>query len=132
MSDRPKVVRQYYTDHKGIVREVPRVKGILRFKVPLHAALRAYIFHRDGYRCCYCGAYALQVPPDYNGRYTLRTNRGLCLVTDHKTPIRLGGTHHPDNLQTLCDSCNARKSCREDCRLIILNGDGTPAQRRGA
>jgi len=29
---------------------------------------------------------------------------------DHILAVRLGGTSHPDNLQALCERCNARKS----------------------
>lgn len=100
-----------WTDHKGVTRPVVRHKGVqLKYEYPSHAALRAFIFVRDNFTCRHCGDRAFEIPDDYNGRYTLRCNN-LCLVLDHILSIRRGGTHRPDNLQTLCDSCNARKAC---------------------
>jgi 5-methylcytosine-specific restriction endonuclease McrA len=51
------------------------------------------VFAWDQYRCQDCGAV---------------TN----LTVDHVTPISKGGTNEPDNLQTLCGSCNSRKGAR--------------------
>ncbi len=31
---------------------------------------------------------------------------------DHRTPLALGGTDEPDNLQILCQHCNSRKGDR--------------------
>ena len=39
-----------------------------------------------------------------------------CLVIDHVVSRLNGGTHHPDNLQTLCDSCNSAKVGLVDSR----------------
>lgn len=100
-----------WTDHKGVVRRIVKHKGNprLKFDVPLHAALRAFVFWRDGYACRFCGKGATSVPEDYDGRYTLMAD-GVILVIDHILSIRRGGTHSPTNLQTLCDPCNATKS----------------------
>jgi 5-methylcytosine-specific restriction endonuclease McrA len=54
---------------------------------------RILVLSRDGYRCQACGSPAnLQI--------------------DHITPIALGGSDDPSNLQTLCASCNGRKGDR--------------------
>lgn len=34
------------------------------------------------------------------------------LTRDHIVPVSQGGGNHPDNLQTLCRSCNSRKGNR--------------------
>lgn len=36
------------------------------------------------------------------------------LVADHVVSRRNGGSHHPDNLQALCQRCNARKAALVD------------------
>lgn len=54
---------------------------------------RATIFARDGHKCTICGS----------------VDR---LVLDHITPIARGGSDSPENLQTLCWSCNSRKGAR--------------------
>lgn len=55
--------------------------------------LRAYILHRDGFRCVYCGA----APARFN------------LHLDHVVPRARGGITHPANLVTACSTCNLRK-----------------------
>jgi 5-methylcytosine-specific restriction endonuclease McrA len=52
---------------------------------------RARIFTRDSWRCVYCGS-------------------EKDLTVDHKIPKSKGGTNKFDNLQTLCYSCNQKKS----------------------
>jgi len=84
-----------WTDHLGRSWIVPTIRGRLKMKIPAHKALREFVIHRDGGRCRRCGATEL-------------------LVADHIRSRRNGGSHHPDNLQCLCDSCNARKANRED------------------
>lgn len=54
--------------------------------------LRFSIYERDGYRCRKCG----------------RSTDDLEI--DHILPISKGGKSIPDNLQTLCHSCNYQKS----------------------
>jgi 5-methylcytosine-specific restriction protein A len=53
--------------------------------------IRDWVFRRDGYACLWCGA----------------TQK---LAIDHINPIKNGGTDHLSNLQTLCKSCNSKKS----------------------
>lgn len=105
-----------WIDHHGVTRRAPTIRGRLKFYIPLHAALRAFVFTRDGFRCRHCGVTPIVVPAAYDGRETVGTPIGHCLVMDHVVSRRNGGEHHPDNLQTLCDSCNARKAGLVDAR----------------
>lgn len=111
-----------WVDHDGVERRVPSPRR-LKFKFPGHAALRAFVMKRDGYQCQWCGAKAVDVPEDYDGRDALKSDRiypakgrmrpfawPVYLVVDHVLSIRNGGTNHPANMQCLCDSCNAAKS----------------------
>lgn len=80
-----------WTDQMGRVRKVPTIRHRLKCgKIPLHRDLREFVIWRSGGRCCECGA-------DED------------LVADHIVSRRNGGSHHPDNLQCLCQSCNSRK-----------------------
>ena len=88
-----------WTDHLGRVWKVPQIKGRLKFKIPCHAALREFVIFRDNGKCVRCGS----------------DDR---LVADHIISRRNGGEHHPDNLQTLCATCNTRKVSTED-KLFI-------------
>ena len=58
---------------------------------------RQYIFQRDNYTCQVCGYISPQ---------------GWFLEIDHIYPIRYGGSNRPDNLQTLCETCNRRKGAK--------------------
>jgi 5-methylcytosine-specific restriction endonuclease McrA len=60
----------------------------------LTSRLRREIMQRDGYRCVHCG----------------RAKGDVKLTVDHIVPISLGGRTVPENLQTLCRTCNLRKS----------------------
>lgn len=107
-----------WTDHDGRQRKTPTRNYPLKFsKCQLHADLRAFVFRRDGFRCVACGTKPQVVPEAYTGVRTVGCDPGLCLVMDHIISIRRGGTHHPLNLQTMCDSCNARKS-------VLVEGHG--------
>lgn len=85
----------------------------LDFRIRAHAALRAYVFRRDDFICRHCGRRPDHVPPDYDGRTYLRASDGVVMVVDHIVTAfageSAGHNHHPSNLQTLCDVCNARK-----------------------
>ena len=94
MRDFAKVSPRFWTDHNGKQWKVPTLPGRLKFKIPCHAALRAFILHRDEF-CQRCGT---------------EDN----LVADHILSRKRGGAHHPDNLQALCQSCNSRKANIED------------------
>jgi hypothetical protein len=115
---------EVWTDAWGHSWRVSTTTGRLNFNYPAHAALRVHVHHRDGYRCQRCGVPAAAVPSSYSGRDPLQTaviHRGwpLLLVLDHVIARAAGGSHHVDNLQTLCELCNLKK-LREDMPLIRL------------
>lgn len=56
-------------------------------------SLRTAVYERDEYACARCGSRKM-------------------LQVDHIHPVELGGTNDPDNLQTLCKSCNSAKGAR--------------------
>jgi 5-methylcytosine-specific restriction endonuclease McrA len=100
-----------WTDHNGETHRTPSPRLTrLDFKVGLHARLRAFVFRRDGFVCQECGLAAFEVPLNYDGVRTLFVPGAICLEMDHVLSQRNGGTHHPTNLRTLCNSCNARKA----------------------
>jgi len=122
-------MREMWTDKTGTQRPVPSPRR-LKFKYPAHAALRVFCYARDGYRCVGCGAKARSIPPSYDGHEALQSDRLSTskaarkygwrayetLVLDHIVSLRNGGTNHPNNLQTLCDFCNASKSVLVDAK----------------
>lgn len=55
--------------------------------------IRYQIMQRDHFQCQVCG----------------RNGRDVPLEVDHRHPVALGGTSHPDNLWTLCLECNRGK-----------------------
>ena len=67
----------------------------LRHRVKIPPEVRELVYSRDGHACVVCGA-----TED--------------LTLDHIYPWSLGGADEPDNLQTLCRPCNARKGARLD------------------
>lgn len=56
------------------------------------------IFHRDKYRCMYCGKQG--------------GDNGLVLTIDHFVPVELGGLDTENNLLTACRTCNKAKSAQ--------------------
>lgn len=56
--------------------------------------IRAEVFERDNFTCCYCGAH------------------GVALECDHVVPVAKGGTHDLDNLKTACKPCNRSKAAK--------------------
>lgn len=75
------------------------------------AAMRAVVFTRDGHACRRCGWSPKGAPLLVSETITKRNGRmgyrGLEL--DHVVPFAHGGVFTADNLQTLCNTCNARK-----------------------
>ena len=68
----------------------PYYKSAYR-KVRISTILRWQVWQRDNFTCQYCGKREL-------------------LTVDHIIPESKGGKTELNNLQTLCKSCNARKS----------------------
>ncbi len=62
---------------------------------PRFEELKKIVFARDNYTCKICGKTA---------------EEGVVLTIDHIVPLSLGGTHELNNLQTLCQHCNAMKA----------------------
>lgn len=77
----------------GFIKYEKRFHGIIPRDVSLD--LRNTIFERDGYCCSKCGAVSE-------------------LEIDHIMPVSKGGGNEESNLQTLCKTCNRRKSSRMD------------------
>lgn len=66
---------------------------------PKYKAMRLRVLERDGHVCLWCGA-----EDD--------------LTVDHMTPLVAGGApYDDDNAQTLCRTCNGRKSDRALTRV---------------
>ena len=65
-----------------------------RQRPPLPAALRAFVFERDGYRCTYCG--------DDEGPFE----------PDHVLAVARGGGDEPENLTCACMPCNRSKGAK--------------------
>lgn len=106
-----------WKDEAGVIRRCPPAGKSLIFSYPSHAALRAFVFRRDGFQCRRCGFRPAVIPPEYDGRYTIigpNTIDGKRqeLQLDHRRPRCLGGSNHPRNLQVLCFTCNASKQHR--------------------
>lgn len=78
-------------------KRVPSMATNSRPSRSLGPLLRALILERDGFRCRRCG----------NGPNDER------LEIDHINPVAHGGGDEPENLQTLCESCNAGKGARD-------------------
>lgn len=106
-----------WTDHRGQQWHEPEIIGRLKFRIRCHAALRAFVMHRDGFACAKCNVAGEDPGADYDGRdaVMLATGRS-CLVVDHIVSRRNGGRHHPSNMQTLCESCNAAKASLVDAK----------------
>lgn len=116
MREYGKIHSSFWTDAWGRQWAVVRSPYALKFKIPCHAALRRHVFYCDGYMCRHCGAKAIDIPENYDGRLTLQTDtfvRGTgwrdVLILDHIVTRKAGGLNAVENLQTLCETCNRRK-----------------------
>lgn len=85
---------------KGELSEADLLRRVERARPrrsPMSVKLRTAILKRDGEQCVKCGA-----SPKKNSEVTLEV--------DHIIPVAKGGTNDPENLQTLCWSCNQGKT----------------------
>lgn len=71
----------------------------LNVQIPCHRRIKEFVLQRDGRTCRRCGA----------------TRRPFI---DHILSVRNGGSHHPDNLQVLCPSCNSSKAGLVDRKVV--------------
>ena len=81
-----------------ICRECVRSRDLAsrnRKENPIIPHLREWIFKRDGNKCVLC-------------------DTSDDLTVDHVMPVVRGGRTDPDNLRTLCRSCNSRKGSRNE------------------
>lgn len=53
------------------------------------------------------------------------TAPGDMATIEHKVPRAAGGTHHPDNLAAVCNSCNQAKSQRDARAASSVSGSRT-------
>jgi hypothetical protein len=72
--------------------------GRTRTRTGIPSSTRYAVFQRDSHRCVNCGR---------------SSHDGVILHVDHIMPASLGGTNRIENLQTLCEECNAGKSNRD-------------------
>lgn len=124
MRDYGVVSPKFWTDFQGRQWRVSTSHRRLKFAYPAHAALRVHVFHRDGYRCCNCGANAIDVPANYDGRNCLWTDTRLkdgsrdMLILDHILTLPAGGRNVVENLQALCETCNKRKQKHDKAMTV--------------
>lgn len=99
-----------WIDEEGKKHKLPSKSftRLMASKFPSHVKLRDFVFRRDKYTCQRCGAVAADQYPFrcYSPKWKKYTN----LIIDHILSIRKDGSHHPDNLQALCGSCNSQKA----------------------
>ena len=67
-------------------------------RIYLPSAVRKYVFERDKNQCQSCG----------------KQYGETSLTIDHIIPLSRGGSNDISNLQTLCFSCNRKKSDKID------------------
>ena len=79
--------------HKSGCEQEPQKNGASANRRKIPGDVRTMVFERDEYRCVKCGSFK-------------------SLAVDHIHPYSLGGTDDPDNLQTLCRSCNSSKGAK--------------------
>lgn len=114
----------YWKDNSGNLHKTPQTKWRLDFRCREHKALRAYVMQRDGFKCQRCGVQSDPIEGLYDGSRAPRIDGGeKYLVVDHiwsRCCGQDGYSHHPNNLQVLCSSCNTWKRNMVD----IKNSEG--------
>lgn len=66
---------------------------------PITDTLRFHVMRRDGFRCQLCGA-------------RVQDSDEVRLTIDHKRSVAMGGSNDPENLWTLCATCNSGKGAQ--------------------
>lgn len=105
-----------WTDPKGNINIVPSHNSCKRLratKIPAHKKIKAYVLERDEYCCRKCFATSSE-NIKWLECWSDKWQKHTFLVIDHILSIKNGGTHHPNNLQVLCDLCNSQKVGLED------------------
>ncbi len=70
-------------------------------RISIPSAVRKYVFERNNYQCQSCGKQYGETD----------------LTIDHIIPLARGGSNDISNLQTLCFSCNCKKTDSIDNRF---------------
>ncbi|HLO85099.1 MAG TPA: HNH endonuclease [Nostocaceae cyanobacterium] len=70
-------------------------------RIPIPLEVREFVFQRDKYQCQSCGKVVGETQ----------------LTIDHIIPLARGGQNDISNLQTLCLTCNQRKTDKIDHRF---------------
>ncbi|NET01023.1 MAG: HNH endonuclease [Sphaerospermopsis sp. SIO1G2] len=70
-------------------------------RIPIPPEVRKFVYQRDKYQCQSCG----------------KTAQETQLSIDHIIPLSRGGKNDISNLQTLCLTCNKRKTNKLDNRF---------------
>ena len=86
-------IRLQKEEEQSLQKQAIVVDEVSYKKKPIPGWFRWAVFKRDGYRCCKCGS-----EED--------------LTIDHIYPESRGGELTPDNVETLCRSCNSSKNDR--------------------
>jgi len=113
------MTKRTWDDNNGKTWVVPVTRWRLDFRKASHRALRKHVMERDGFVCNTCGVSPAEIPADYDGSFAPVVKGDRYLVIDHIRSRYEGSkaySHHPDNLQVLCDGCNAAKRNRVDMR----------------
>ncbi|MCT7949805.1 HNH endonuclease [Ancylothrix sp. C2] len=70
-------------------------------RIPIPPEVRKYVYQRNNYQCQSCG----------------KTHQETQLSIDHIIPLAKGGSNDVSNLQTLCLTCNQKKTHKIDPRF---------------
>lgn len=95
-SDDPLVFER---DSSGVVKAIHR-----KARRIISAGIQWKVYHRDGYRCMFCGVL------------------GQSLTCDHFVPMELGGSDDISNLLACCRRCNKAKGDCDPERFCDGNG----------